>query len=56
MKKKGNHIKILYLHEPSVHPFWRFLGPKNWVCIRIDGALDARAKSETTISLLVRLL
>ena len=45
--------KILYLRESSAHPFRGFLSPKNWVHIRIDGTLDARAKSETTISLSV---
>ena len=44
---------ILYLRESSAHPFRVFLGPKNWVCITIDGALDAHTKSETTISLSV---
>ena len=32
--------------------FSRFLGPKNSECIKIDSAVDAHAKSETTISLL----
>ena len=45
-------VKLPYLRESSVHPFRGFLGPKNWVRIRIDGALDAHTKSETTISLL----
>ena len=49
----NSDIKIPYLREASAHPFWCFLGPKNWVHIRIDGALDAHAKSETTISLSV---
>ena len=44
---------LLYLRESSVHPFRGFLGPKNRVLIRIDGALDAHAKSETMISLSV---
>ncbi len=44
---------ILYLHESSEHPFRGFLGPKNQVRIRIDGALDAHAESETMISLSV---
>ena len=47
---------VPYLRESSVHPFRGFLGPKNRVHIRIDGALDAHAKSETTISLSVRSL
>ena len=47
---------ILYLRKSSAHPFRGFLGPKNWVRIRIDGTLDAHAKSETMISLLVRSL
>ena len=42
-----------YLRESSAHPFRGFLDAKNWVRIRIDGALDARAKSETTILLSV---
>ena len=41
-----------YLRESNTHPFWGFLGPKNWVHIRIDGALNVHAKSETTILLL----
>ena len=45
--------EVPYLRESSVHPFQGFLGPKNWVCIRISGALDAHAKSETMISLSV---
>ena len=45
-----------YLHESSAHLFRGFLGPKNQVHIRIDGSLDAHAKSETTISLSVRSL
>ena len=44
---------IPYLHNSSVHPFRGFLGPKKRVRIRIDGALDAHAKLETTISLSV---
>ena len=44
---------IPYLHKSSAHPFRGFLGPKNRVHIRIDGALDTHAKSETTISLSV---
>ena len=44
-------IKLLYLRESSAHPFRGFVCPKNQVCIRIDGALDAHAKSETMISL-----
>ena len=44
---------ILYLRESSVHPFRGFLGHKNHVRIRIDGALDMHAKLETTISLSV---
>ena len=47
---------IPYLHESSAHPFRGFLGPKNQVRIRIDGALDVHAKSETTILLSVRSL
>ena len=47
---------IPYLRESSAHPFQGFLGPKNRVRIRIDGALDAHAKSETTISLSVESL
>ena len=47
---------ILYLRESSAHPFWGFLRTKNRVRIRIDGALDAHTKSETTILLSVRLL
>ena len=35
------------------HPFRGFLRPKNQVRIKIDGALDVHAKSETTISLLI---
>ena len=57
----GNHWSpwvsiLLYLHESSEHPFRDFLGPKNCVRIRIYGTLDAHAKSETSISLLVRSL
>jgi hypothetical protein len=47
---------IPYLRESSAHPFRGFLGPKTRVRIRIDGALDAHTKSETTISLSVGLL
>ena len=47
---------LLYLRKSSAHPFWGFLGPKNRVHIRIDGTLDAHAKSETTILLSVRSL
>ena len=46
-------IQLLYLRESSVHPFGGFLSPKNRVYIRIDGILDAHAKSETMISLSV---
>ena len=49
-------MALPYLCESSAHSFWGFLGPKNQVRIRIDGALDAHKKSETTISLLVGLL
>ena len=42
-----------YLHESSAHPFRGLLGPKNRVHIRINGALDAHTKSETTILLSV---
>ena len=42
-----------YLSKSSALPFQGFLGPKNQMRIRIDGALDAHAKLETTISLLV---
>ena len=48
-----SEFKVPYLHESSAHPFQGFLGPKNRVRIRINGALDAQAKSETMISLLV---
>ena len=48
--------KLPYLRESSVHPFQGFMSPKNQVHIRIDGALDAHAKLETTISLPVRSL
>ena len=37
----------------SAHPFRGCLGPQNRVHIRIDGALNAHAKSETTTSLSV---
>ena len=47
---------ILYLRESSVHPSRGFLRPKNRVHIRIDGTLDAHAKSENMISLLIRSL
>ena len=47
---------IPYLRKSSARPFWGFLGPKNQVRIRIDGTLDAHAKLEPTISLLVGLL
>ena len=45
--------KLPYLRESSAHPFQGSLGPKNQVRIRINGALDVYAKSETTISLSV---
>ena len=45
------------IYTNLVHTLFEvFLGPKNRVHIRIDGALDTRAKSETTISLSVRSL
>ena len=50
------YIHDVYLRESSAHPFQGFLGPKNQVCIRINGALDVCAKLETTISLSVGLL
>ena len=53
LKVKLFLYEIRYLRESSVHPSQGFLGPKNWVRIRIDGALDAHAKSETMISLSV---
>ena len=40
--------------KSSVNAFRGFLGSKNQVRIRIDGALDVDAKSETTISLSVK--
>ena len=46
-------FELPYLRESSAHPFRGFLGPKNRVRIKIDAALDARTKSETTISLSV---
>ena len=36
-----------YLRESIARPFRGFLGPKNRVRIRIDGALDVHTKSET---------
>ena len=48
-----NKLTMPYLRESSAHPFRGFLSPKNRVRIRIDGALDAHTKSETTISLSV---
>ena len=46
-------FELPYLRESSAHPFRGFLGPKNRARIKIDAALDARTKSETTISLSV---
>ena len=48
-----NKPHVPYLCKSSAYPFRGFLGPKNRVRIRIDGALDAHAKSETVISLSV---
>ena len=49
----GRTQDIPYLRESSAHLFQGFLHPKNRVRIRINGALDAHARSETTISLSV---
>ena len=48
--------QLPYLHESSAHPFQGFLGPKDRVHIRIDGALNVHVKPEITISLSVRSL
>ena len=49
-------MDLPYLRESSAQPYQGFLDPKNRVRISIDDTLDAHAKSETTILLLVGLL